>query len=211
MASATQDLDQFVRDALLRGCSRQGIEQALLEAGWAPEQVSGALAAYADVAFAVPVPRPRAYLSAREAFFYLVLFTTLYLSAYHLGSLLFELIDRHFPDPTMFRYGNDESVRWSVATIIIAFPVFLLLSAKIGREFKQQPIKRQSAVRRWLTYLTLFIAAVVLLIDLITLVDSLLGGEATMRVMLKIVVAGVIASVIFGYYLRDLRRDEQVS
>ena len=101
MASATQDLDQFVRDALLRGCSRQGIEQALLDAGWAPEQVSGALAAYADVVFAVPVPRPRAYLSAREAFFYLVLFTTLYLSAYHLGSLLFELIDRHFPDPTM--------------------------------------------------------------------------------------------------------------
>ncbi|HTV86329.1 MAG TPA: DUF5671 domain-containing protein [Dyella sp.] len=211
MASATQDLDQFVRDALLRGCSRQSIEKALLDTGWAPEQVSGALAAYADVSFAVPVPRPRAYLSAREAFFYLVLFTTLYLSAYHLGSLLFDLIDRHFPDPAIYRYGADEGIRWSVATIIIAFPVFLLLSAKIGRELKQQPIKRQSAVRRWLTYLTLFVAAVVLLIDLITLVDSLLGGEATMRVLLKIIVAGTIAGVIFGYYLRDLRRDEQVS
>lgn len=212
MASATQDLDQFVRDALLRGCPRQSIEKALLDAGWAPEQASGALAAYADVEFAVPVPRPRAYLSAREAFLYLVLFTTLYLSAYHLGSLLFELIDRHFPDPTMYRFGGtDEGIRWSVATIIIAFPVFLLLSSKIGRELKQQAIKRQSAVRRWLTYVTLFIAAVVLLIDLITLVDSLLGGEATTRVILKIIVAGVIASVIFGYYLRDLRRDEQVS
>jgi hypothetical protein len=212
MASATQDLDQFVRDALMRGCSRQSIEKALFEAGWAPEQARSAMAGYAEVDFAVPVPRPRAYLSAREAFLYLVLFTTLYLSAYHLGSLLFELINRHFPDPAVSYFGGGEaSIRWSVATIIIAFPIFLLLSSKIGRELKQQAIKRQSAVRRWLTYLTLFVAAVVLICDLITLVDSLLGGETTTRIVLKVIVAGVIASVIFGCYLWDLRRDERVS
>jgi Domain of unknown function (DUF5671) len=212
MASAAQDLDQFIRDALLRGSSRASIEKVLTEAGWTTEQTRSALAAYADVDFPVPVPRPRAYLSAREAFLYLVLFTTLYLSAYHLGELLFELINRSFPDVAMpFENGRIENVRWSVATIIIAFPVFLLLSAKIGRELRQQSIKRQSAVRRWLTYLTLFVAAVVLIIDLITLVDKLLGGEITTRFVLKALVAGVIAGVIFGYYLLDLRRDERPS
>jgi hypothetical protein len=212
MASGTQDLEQFVRDALARGCSRQDIDKALTDAGWTVEQIRSALTAYADVDFAIPVPRPRPYLSAREAFLYLVLFTTLYLSAYHLGSLLFELINRAFPDVSM-PYGNgvSRSIRWSVASIVIAFPIFLLLSAKIGRELVQQPVKRQSAVRRWLTYLTLFVAAVVLICDLITLVDSVLGGEITARFILKVIVAGVIASAVFGYYLWDLRRDEDVA
>jgi hypothetical protein len=209
MASAAQDLDQFVRDALLRGCPRPSIEKALMDAGWAPEQARSALTAYAEMDFAVPVPRPRPYLSAREAFLYLVMFTTLYLSAYHLGELLFELINRHFPDLTRtYENGRIENIRWSVATIIIAFPAFLLLSAKIGRELKRQVIKRQSAVRRWLTYLTLFVAAVVLIVDLITLVDNVLSGEITLRFVLKVLVAGTIAATVFGYYLWDLRRDE---
>jgi hypothetical protein len=209
MASAAQDLDQFVRESLLRGCSRASIEKALLDAGWASEQVRAALQAYAEAEFAVPVPRPRPYLSAREAFLYMVMFTTMYLSAYHLGALLFELINRSFPDlATPYENGRVESIRWSVATIIITFPTFLLLSARIGRELKRQVIKRQSAVRRWLTYLTLFVAAVVLIADLITLVDNLLGGEITVRFVLKVLVAGVIAGTVFGYYLWELRRDE---
>lgn len=211
MASSTQDLEQFIRDALDRGCSRQAIDQALTTAGWTVEQRRAALSAYAEVDFAVPVPRPRPYLSPREAFLYLVLFTTLYLSAYHLGNLLFELINRAWPDLAMpNNNGIARSIRWSVASIVIAFPVFLYLSAKIGRELVQQPVKRQSAVRRWLTYLTLFVAAVALICDFITLVDSVLGGEVTIRFILKVIVAAVIASAVFGYYLWDLRRDERV-
>jgi hypothetical protein len=212
MASSTQDLQQFVHEALGKGCSRQSIEKALADAGWAPEQTRDAMAAYADVAFAVPVPRPRPYLSAREAFLYLVLFTTLYLSAYHVGSLLFELINRAFPDQASpFNNGIARSIRWSVSSIIIAFPIFLLLSLKIGRELAQQPIKRLSAVRRWLTYLTLFVAAVVLICDLITLVDGMLGGDITTRFVLKVAVVAAIAVIVFGYYLWDLRRDERAA
>lgn len=211
MGNSAQDLDQFVRDALVRGCSRSSIEKALIDAGWTAEQTRGALSAYAEVEFAVPVPRPRPYLSAREAFLYLVLFTTLYLSAYNLGNLLFELINRVFPDPLVTYGGATRSIRWSMASIIIAFPVFVSLSGMIGRELARQPIKRQSAVRRWLTYLTLFVAAVVLMVDLITLADSALGGEITVRFILKVLVAAVIASTVFGYYLWDLRRDERVA
>ncbi len=209
MAAGARDLESFVRDALTRGCTREQTAVALAQAGWAPEQVKDALSAFAEVDFPVPVPRPRPYLSAREAFLYLVLFTTLYLSAYHLGSLLFDLVNRAFPDPAM-RYLSrlGDSMRWSVATIVIAFPVFLWLSVRIGRELADQPVKRQSAVRRWLTYLTLFVSAVTLIIDLITLVDSMLGGELTVRFVLKVVIVALIAGTAFGYYLRDLRQDE---
>src|SRR5690606_39375607 len=60
----------------------------------------------------------------------------------------------------------------------------------------------------WLTYLTLFIAASVLVGDLVALVYNVLGGEASLRFVLKVAVVGMIAGAVFGYYLSDLRRDE---
>jgi len=99
MAAATQELERFVREALAGGASKQDVAAALAAAGWDEAPVQDALDAWADVAFPLPVPRPRPWLSAREAFFYLLLFATLYLTAWHVGSLLFRLVDHAFPDP----------------------------------------------------------------------------------------------------------------
>ena len=66
-----------------------------------------------------------------------------------------------------------------------------------------------SPIRRWLTYFTLFVAAGFLIGDLTTLVYNVLGGEITIRFSLKVIVVGAIAGTIFGYYLRDLRREER--
>jgi hypothetical protein len=200
----------FVRDALARGLSRPQIEEALRNAGWRREEVNGALAAFAAVEFPVPVPRPRPSLSAREAFLYLLLFTTLYIVAFNLGSLLFQFIDRAFPDPassshvTMFR----EAIRFSVSALIVALPVFLYLSRLTNRAVRDDPTKRASPVRRWLTYLTLFVAASVLIGNFTSLVYSFLGGELTVRFVLKVLTVGVIAGIVFWYYLADLRLDE---
>lgn len=211
MASATQELETFVHEALLRGSTKPSVRDALLGAGWSMEQTQSAIDAYADIEFPIPVPRPRPYLSAREAFFYLVLFTALYLSSYNLGHLLFDLINRALPDPAITQtWGSPErEMRWSIASIIIAFPVFLFVSRFLGRELERNPVKRLSSIRRWLTYLTLFIAAGFVIGDLITLVNNLLGGELTLRFSLKVLVAGGIAGSILGYYLSDLRRDER--
>ena len=110
------DLEVFVREALMQGASKDRIAATLGEAGWSSEQVSRALLAYADTAFVVPVPRPRATLSAREAFFYLVLFASLYTAAWSLGDLLFDLLNRALPDAADSAYMStrlDESMRWS--------------------------------------------------------------------------------------------------
>jgi hypothetical protein len=212
VATGTQELERFVRDALASGATKEALLAVLTTAGWPPEQSRSALAAYADVPFPVPVPRPRPYLSAREAFLYLVLFSTLYLSAWHLGSLLFHLIDRAFPDPADASFnmqGWADSMRWSTASVIIAFPVFLYVARHLGKDLARSPAKRLSAVRRWLTYLTLFVAALVLIGDMTTLVYTLLGGEVTVRFVLKVLVAAVIAGAVFGYYFIDLRREER--
>ena len=211
MASASPELEHFVRDALMRGHSRQQVSSALLAAGWSEQQISGVLDGWADVDFPLPVPRPRASLSAREAFAYLVLFSTLYFFAWNLGSLLFQLIQYALPDPTdpdwqLMRLSG--GIRWAISALVIAFPVFVFAAHRVSRDVDKHPIKRLSPVRRWLTYLTLFVAATVLIGDLTALVFNLLGGDLSLRFVLKVLVVGVIAGTVFGYYLWDLRQEE---
>ena len=212
MASGMKDLDLFVRDALSRGATRDSVAATLTGAGWPDVQVRSALGAYAEVDFVVPVPKPRASLSAREAFLYLLLFATLYFAAYHLGNLLFDVINTAFPDATDDPYAltrAQASMRWSIASVVITVPVFLWLSRMLARQEAGNPVLRLSPVRRWLTYITLFFAAVVLIIDMTTLLNNVLGGDLSTRFLLKVLVAGVIAGSIFGYYLADLRREEK--
>lgn len=97
--ATTDGLTEFVREALKRGSSGSDISAALLAAGWSEAQVFSALDGFADVDFPIGVPRPMLSLSAREAFEYLILFGTLYFSAFGLGQLLFQFINVAFPDP----------------------------------------------------------------------------------------------------------------
>ncbi|MEO7039194.1 MAG: DUF5671 domain-containing protein [Gemmatimonadaceae bacterium] len=211
MSSGVSQIDHFVRDALTKGEPRDAVGAALLSAGWPDQEVASALAAYADTPFSVPVPRPRASLSARETFLYLVLFTSLYISVYAFGHILFALIDKYFPDITQRSYYGEnlgEEIRWGVSSLIVAFPVFLWTSNYVGKRVTANPALRFSPARRWCTYLTLFIAVSVLIGDGTWLVYNLLGGELTSRFVLKAIVVGGIAASALLYYLRDLRHEE---
>ena len=207
-------LDTFVRECLARGIPRATIREKLGAAGWASEEVEAALAEYAEVEFEIPVPRRRAYLSARETFFYLVLFATLYTSAINAGSILLLLIERWFQDPL---WGPDTLLegaaraRAATAGLVIAFPVFLWVSRTIGSLLAREPVKRGSRIRKWLTYLTLFVAAMVLVGNLIVLVTGLLSGEVTPRFALKVLAVFLIAGTVFMHYAGDLRREEQAT
>jgi len=211
MTAQLQQLDIFVKEALQGGSTKNEMAKVLEDAGWTSEQITSALDTYSDAKFPVPVPKPRPSLSAREAFLYLVMFSTLYYGAWNLGALLFTFINRAFPDPTEPNYISaywDEQ-RWSTAAVIIAFPVFLFMARYIGQEIKRNPLKRLSPARRWLTYLTLFVSSTVLLGDVTTLIYNLLGGDLTIRFVLKVSVVAAIAGSGFAYYLLDLRQEER--
>jgi len=205
------ELTAFVKDGLQRGLARSDLEAVLVRAGWPQEQVGRALAAFADVEFAIPVPRPIPTVSAREAFMYVLMFATIFLSAYNLGDLLFSIINRAFPDPASrgFYQSSLQSIRWSLSSLIVAFPIFLWVAWLIARLVRTDPTKRSSRIRRQLTYVTLFAAACVIIGDIITVIYSFLGGELTTRFVLKVITVGLIAGSIFGYYLSDLRVEEK--
>jgi hypothetical protein len=209
MPGAPDELADFVKAALARGVPRAEIETVLRQAGWTIDQTKMALSGFADTTFPIPVPKPRPYLDARDAFMYLVLFSTLYWSAYHLGSLLFDIINVTFPDPAtdqdrLMPYTRS-AMRWSIASLIVAFPVFLYMSRLIARDIAGDPNKRHSKVRRWLTYLTLFFASSVIIGDVISLLYSVLGGELTIRFVLKTLVVAFISGAVFWYYLGSVQ------
>lgn len=206
----SEDLSRFVHEALAKGRPREEIRAVLGEARWPADAIDKALAAYADVEYPVPVPRPKPYVSAREAFVYLVVFSALYACAFSLGSLVFLLIEHAVPDPAAgdrFSFLV-EGVRWSASWLLITFPVYLWLSRVTYVATRRDPEKRYSKIRRWLTYLTLFVALAVLVGDLVTVVFNLLAGELTVRFLLKVLTVGAIAGAVFGYYTWDLRRDD---
>jgi hypothetical protein len=207
----SDDLRVFVREALARGIARDAIRAQLADAGWRADEIDHALNAWADAAFPIPVPRRRPYLSAHETFLYLVLFVTLYLTAYHVGAIGFALVDHGLPDPAR-RFGELDAarrrVRDSVAWLLVAWPVYLALSAVIGRMLRREPAQRESRIRKWLTYATLFVAALVILGDLVQLVIRLLSGELPPRFLAKTAIVALIAGWVFGRFLVQVRRED---
>jgi hypothetical protein len=149
------------------------------------------------------------HLSAFEAFLYLVLFTALGTSAFSVVELFFNLIEYRFYDPAdppaTTREAWLSGVRWAVARVVIAFPVFLFASWWTARALRREPVERSSPIRRWLTYFAMFLTVCVIIGDFVTLVAYVLAGETTMRFFLKVVVVAAVAGIILGYYLWDMR------
>jgi MFS family permease len=205
---ANQTLDIFIRDALNRGERRERIAAALVAAGWTQKEIDNALDDYADNDLGLAVPKPRPYVSAREAFLYLVLFMLLGVVAWNLGSLLFALIDTAVADEldqeNGFLFANRETqIRQAIAGLVVGGPLFAWLALHIRKQRRHNPAMQRSRVRKWLTYIALIIASFTLIGDAIGLVYSFLAGELSTRLLLKLLVVAILAGGVFVYFIRD--------
>lgn len=209
-----EELVGFVREGLKRGVAREEIAGALQSAGWPADQVSRAMAAYADIPFAIPVPRPVTTGSMRDAFMYILMSVTLLICAWNFGSILFEFIDHAFPDPALTRSyysyrSTAEAIRWDLSALIVSFPLFLVIAWRVARITKIDPTRRAAKTRRVVTYGMLFIASLTLIGDVTSLIYNFLGGELSTRFVLKVLTVGVIAGMVFGFYYTDLRSEDR--
>lgn len=135
----------------------------------------------------------------------------LYGSAVSFGTVVFQLINKWLPDPLQNGYlyygsASNAALRNALSVLIIFFPVYLWVVWTLHKEYHANEAKRTMRVRKWLTYFTLFAAAVIVMIDLVTLVNYLLNGELTVRFLLKVLTVLAIAGSIFWYYRWDLKK-----
>lgn len=152
---------------------------------------------------------PKTWSVPRNLFLHLLMIGALYAAVIGLLVLLFQYINVAFPDALAAPYAAIlDSIRRAESVLLVVFPVFLFLSWLLERDMAADPAKRNSRVRKWLIYFTLFLSAVTIIVDLIILIYNFLGGELRAQFFLKITAVLAIAAAVFGYYFWELKRKE---
>jgi hypothetical protein len=202
-------LKQFLGAAKLQGVTDENLVGLLRGRGWSEEDVYRALADHYENHTGLQIPAYKRSGSAKDAFLYLLSFSTLATWTFGAGSVMFTLIERRFKDPLSpvnYYAGGYYQMADSLACVIVAFPVYVFVMRYIIRELEGHPEKLESPVRKWLTYIALLIAACVVVGDLITFLTYFLRGELTTRFVAKVAVVLVIAGGVFWYYMGSLQR-----
>jgi hypothetical protein len=208
---ADRRIAEFIEKALAAGIPQESLVGILTARGWPEKEIYDALAVHYQQLTGIDIPhRSGAGASAREAFFYLLIFATLATWTIGFGYLAFALIDRWLSDPLFnaLQAFQTYTITSSMAALIVAFPLYLLVSRTVVREVAAQPEKLDSPVRKWLTYMALVIAAAVFMGDLITALTYLLRGELTSRFLAKSFVVLLLSGGVFFYYFGGVRKTD---
>ena len=144
----------------------------------------------------------------RDFFLYLFATIAIYIISIEVIALLWQYVNYFLPDPNAYYYDGFSGVmRWAIASLIILFPAYVWVMRFLGKDLDQHPEKKELGVRKWLIYITLFIAAVTMIVDLVTLIYTFLGGDFTSRFIIKALSVLLVAGAVFKYYLFNLRRE----
>ena len=204
----SEKLREFVKAAREQeGVTDEFLVGMLRDKGWPAKDIYAVFAQRYAEQTGIEIPEPPGRLeAAREAFFHLLAFVTLGTWIFSIGSIWFDLIEAWVPDPAVDRFDGFVigHVSRQLASIIVAFPVFMWATRSILRDQMENPDKAESAVRRWVSNIGLLLTALVFLGDLITFVTVLLQGEVTARFALRCCVVLVLAGAVFLYYSRGL-------
>ncbi len=218
-----EKLIRFVDHARDKGMDLATIRQLLLSAGWKEKDIAEVFCTR-DLEIPIPEPtrvgparargpRPTGSVwprRARDAFLHLLTFGALYASTISLVVLFFTYLNFAFPDPAWrTSYAQLQEIlsiiRVQLAIVIVSFPVFLTLWHYLLREVHRHPEK--VAIRRWLAYLSVFVGALALSGDVMTLIYFLLEGQLTIRFLLKTAVLFLIAGSLVLYLVFTLRSE----
>src|SRR3989338_4317178 len=145
-------------------------------------------------------------ITAKDFFLHIAVIALLYAVTVALLNILFRVVNVAFPQVTSYGHYGSSSISLPVATLIVVFPLFLFLSNMIRKGYAADPSLKEYPVRKWLMYITIFIAGAVLAGDLVPLIYFFLDGqEMTTAFILKIFSVLVIAGAVLGYYVDDLK------
>ncbi|MDE2173055.1 MAG: hypothetical protein KGJ31_00420 [Patescibacteria group bacterium] len=147
-------------------------------------------------------------ITAKDFFLWAGAMVAFYWSVIAFTFLIFDYINYSFPNPLAY-YPSDpyqSGISYEMASLIVLFPLYLLLVRFIRRSIALDSSRKDIWVRRWALILTLFIAGITIAVDLITLLTTFLNGETlTTAFLLKVLIILLVASGVFMHFIADLR------
>lgn len=151
-------------------------------------------------------------MTPKDFFLHLASMATLYFGVGALIWLLFTVIDYKFQTGLYRLYGafgyssGSHPISWPVASLIVLTPLYLILNWVIVKDFMRDATRRSIKIYKWLVYLTLFVAAAIMVGDLITILYRFLDGQTlTTSFVLKVLALLLVSALVFSYYFLELR------
>ncbi len=129
---------------------------------------------------------------------------TLFVSLPAFITLIFSIINLQFPDAADNYWqieSAESSIRYTIAILVIFFPAYLVLTRKVNQARRGEG-ELYHTLTRWLIYLALLVAGMIMLGDLAVVVYTFLNGEITIRFILKaLTLLAVIGGASYYYFL----------
>ncbi len=150
------------------------------------------------------MPRRRTVAAPRDALAHGLLFFALGVVVANVGAIGFALADVWLADPLDPAIGLGRAVRWSVAAVIVAWPVWAWLTLSLAKAGEADPGLRAAPVARWLTSVALLIAGMVIIGDMIGLLAAFLQSGLSQRFALRAAMVGALAISVVTIYLPTL-------
>ena len=144
----------------------------------------------------------------KDVFLHILAILFLYTCVIFFSALLFGYINIYLPD-VLGEYGRyaRTAIRWPISILVIVFPFYVWLNSFLQKDLTANPEKRELRVRKWLLYFTLFLATIVIIGDLVTLMYQFLSGGITLSFVLKVLAVLLVAASAFLYYGWNLRKN----
>ncbi len=214
------ELSDYVGRRLEAGRSGAEVCAELMAVGWSKDAAD---AAYRDglVSLGIPLPDearasgvPSGSAGPKAATLDIAVnlfsFILLGIAVGALIVLCFALINRSFPEQgellgEYMQIATAREIHRSLASLAIAFPLYAFAMRWWITRFAGGHERSESRLTKWLTYIVLLVASMVIVCDLIAVVYSMLQGEMTTRFVLKVFVILGVAGTVFGFYLFERR------
>ncbi len=125
-------------------------------------------------------------------------------------NLVFAVLEKKMPDVlnSFYQYGYNsysfENARSALATLLIAFPVLCVLTYFWNKKKEKDLLEYDKVVKNWMVYVLIFLAVLVVLIDLIVLVRYFVSGEITLRFVLKVLSVLLVAKIVVFIFLPEV-------
>lgn len=151
---------------------------------------------------------------AFHLFLYLASFFSLGFLISGIISVYFELVNKYVPDVSIldqFSSGSvfdDAAVKYGLSSLLIAAIVYFPVSFLINKKLAKGEIRADSLVRKFLTYIALFILTAITIGSLAVLFYDYLNGELTGNAFGKIIAFFLTVLFFAAFYFWEIRRKE---